>query len=115
MKRLIKLEKDSTDRTPNGFLATLLRRVLRQIGIENVPSLIAKFNKFSELNNADLKVSSSTLQDLYKDKITFNSFIRILLNLLRPVSLKITIEIDMGKDRKIIESIEIKKKKRKEE
>lgn len=94
MSKISVLSKDSRDVSPNGWLATLLRRLLREsVGMENIPSLYARCVNRMKDSKDELSASRNTIAEMYKDKITFNSFLGIVKALFRPKRLKITISI----------------------
>lgn len=98
-RKLGVMSKDSKDKSPNGWLATLLRRFLRNnVGIEVIPSLILKSGNTNTASRDEIKMSNNLIQELYKDKITFVSLLSLIANLLKPkrLNIKITVELEDG-------------------
>jgi len=97
--KLLLLKRDSKDKSPNGWLATLLRKILREgIGIENVPSLFARYLKASKNSKEELAITRNTMQEMYKDTISFNSFLRIIIGLFKPIRITFRVEIEIEED-----------------
>lgn len=98
-KKASVIRRDSKDKSPNGYLATLFRRIVRNsVGVTGLPSLVMKSLILKGGDKESLKVSKSTLNEMYADKMTFNTFLKIVNQLFRPKKLmvKVVMELDDG-------------------